>query len=153
MGLPTLAIFFAVTLVGTMFEVGARASVSTSWSKISAGLSRFGRNITVRANTLTNLLESEQGDAADKIASSLETLSHSIDGMTSSNMLTLALANMDALSVVTGLIPFYGPMINAAFGIVGLVFGIMGGEQDSGLIARNEIESVLDKYSESQLQG
>lgn len=154
MQLQRFAICLVVALHMSQTHAAIRASVTSSLSKISTKLNTYGKNVQTKVTKITQYLNlEEEGEIVDAVSSSIETMGGAVEGITSSDALSIVGGTMEMLSAITALIPIYGQIASTVFGLVSSIIGAIGGSDDVGSIVRREIETALNNYEDSELRA
>lgn len=149
-----IAVFFILSVLTAETHAVIRNSVTRSLSKISTRLSSFGKNVQSKVTKITDFLDSEKGsEIVDTVSSSIETIGGAVEGLTSSDVLSIVGSSMEMISTITTLIPVVGPLVSAVFSLIGSIFGCLGGTEDIGSIVKRVIEEALHNYDESELRA
>lgn len=131
-----------------------KPSVKDALTKISTTLRKYGKNVQKKIDEIHKYLDTDDGkDLANTVAGSIEKVGSAVKSVTSSDVLKIVGGTMEMVSAISALIPKYGKVVSAVFGLVGQILGAVGGGTDMGSIVKREIEKALDNYDDSELRA
>lgn len=145
-------------LIIVLIFVRAQANVSTevesALSTLSETVKSMGTNVEEKMDRLSDALNFvDDKELLEAISGSILQMEKAVKSISGFGTVNLVSVSMDMVSAVTKLIPKYGQVVSAVFGIAAVVLGLVGGRYDTGSIVSREVENALIKYDDELLRA